>query len=35
MHEMRHGIREKHSGEETGNVVIPDHCGSPFGGTSR
>jgi len=27
MHEMRHGIREKHSGEETSDVAIPVHCG--------
>src|SRR6266436_10026679 len=26
MHEMRHDIREKHSGEETNDVVIPVHC---------
>ncbi len=31
MHEMRHGIGEKRSGEETSGVVIPGHCGSSFG----
>ena len=29
MHEMRHDIREKHSGEETSDVAIPVHCGLP------
>ncbi len=26
MHEMGHEIREKHSGEETSDVVMPIHC---------
>jgi hypothetical protein len=30
MHEMRHDIGEKHSREETGNVVIPVHNGFSF-----
>jgi hypothetical protein len=30
MHEVRHDIREKHSGEETSEVVVPVHCRHPF-----
>jgi len=30
MHEMRDNVREKHPGEETGDVVIPVHCGCSF-----
>jgi hypothetical protein len=30
MHEMRHGISEKHSCEDTSDVIIPVHCGLSF-----
>jgi len=30
MHEMRHDISEKHSGEKTTDVVIPVHCDFSF-----